>query len=78
MQITATRDHLSQSTGGPVNNATGFLESNVALAIIFYSFSQHPPKETLLHVQEETCSEVFADVSCISRGNSESNLNVQQ
>lgn len=49
----------------------------MALAIIFYSFSQQPPKETLLHVQEETCSEVFADVSCISRGNSESNLNVQ-
>lgn len=61
-----------------MNNTTGILESNLATAIKFDSISQHPPKEALLHVQEKTCSEVFADVSCISRGNSENNLNVQQ
>ena len=47
MQIKATRDHLSQSTGGPVNNTTGILESNLATAIKFDSISQHPPKEAL-------------------------------
>jgi len=78
MQTKVTRGHSSQSTGSPVNDTTGLLESNLATAIKSDSISQHPPEETLLHVQEETRSGVFADVSCISRGNSESDLNVQQ
>ena len=78
MQIKVTKDHLSQYTGGPVTNVTGVLESNLAIAIKIDSTSQHPPKETVLYVQQEARSEVFTEIACISRGKFGNNPNAQQ